>query len=91
MDARVYRDIPQFTSQRRRLYKSKVPQLNLKIVYMDKETKEIEVWEGQKTPVSRFHPRKYEKLYEVATVEVNLGIFFNIVINDSYHDMSTNI
>ena len=73
LDAMVYRDVPQFTSQRRRLYKSEVPTVNHEIGYKNKETQETIVWNGEKTPVSRFNPRHFEKLYEVATVEVIYG------------------
>ena len=72
IDAGVYREIPLFTSLRRKLYKNKVPPVKLEIGYLNKTTKERVTVEGQKTPVSRFNPNEYEKLYEVATVEVML-------------------
>lgn len=42
---------------------------------MKKDTKELVFVEGEKTPVSRFNPGQYEKLYEVATVEVIAMLF----------------
>ena len=64
-NARIYREVPLFTSQRR-----KVPPVKLEIWYLNKETQEEVVVEGHKTPVSRFNPTYFDKLYEVATVEV---------------------
>ena len=71
VNARVYKDIPQFGNQRRKLYKSNVPPVKLEIGYLNRGTQEIVKVEGDKTPVSRFNPRQFEKLFEVATVEVN--------------------
>ena len=76
ISGRVSKNIPKFTSLRRKMYKSKVPKITLKIGYQNRETKEITVIEGEKTPSSRFNPQEYEKLYEVATVEVIF--FFNL-------------
>lgn len=68
----VSKPIPQFPSQRKKLIKQHVPNINLKIGYLNKDTnEEIEV-EGDKTPVSKFNPQKFQKLYEVATVEVRV-------------------
>ena len=72
IDAGVYREIPLFTSLRRKLHKEKVPPVNLEICYLNKSTKETVTVEGHTTPVSRFNPTEHEKLYEVATVEVIL-------------------
>ena len=70
LDGNVHKPIPQFPSQRIKLIKKTVPPINLKLAYLNKETNEIEVVEGEKTPVSKYNPRQYEKLFEVATVQV---------------------
>lgn len=70
IDDQVYRDVPQFTSQRRRLYKDNTPPVQLVICYEHKETKELVIAKGTSTPVSKFNPQEYEKRYEVATVQV---------------------
>lgn len=69
-DDMVYKDIPKFISQRRKLYREQVPPIKLEIAFQNKDTEEIIVVEGSTTPVSRFHPRKFRKLFEVSTVEV---------------------
>ena len=66
----VSKPIPKFPYQREKLHKSRVPKINLKIGYLDKETNEEVVFEGEKNPVSRFNPQHFQKLYEVAKVEV---------------------
>lgn len=71
IDAMIFQDIPKFNNQRLKLYKNNVPPINLKNAYLNKATKEIVVVEGKKNPVSQFDPRQFEKIYEVATVEVN--------------------
>ena len=83
----VYQDIPQFTSQRRRLYNNHVPPVKLEIGYENKGTKERVVVKGSKTPVSRFNPREFDKLYEVATVEVITSIHFQLSKKNSFMDV----
>ena len=70
VDAGLYKDLPQLKSQRQKMFKQKVPPIRLKHCYLNKETNEIVIVEGAKTPVSRFNPAKFEKLFEVAAVEV---------------------
>lgn len=82
IDAGVYREIPIFTSQRRKMYKEKLPPVKMEICYLHKVTKERITVEGEKTPVSRFDPMVFEKLYEVATVEVIIYIFFNLFVQN---------
>lgn len=72
LDQNVYKDMPQFSHIRRKLYKKNTPKVNLKIAYKNKETDEITVVESDKTPVSAFPASQYQKLYEVATVEVKI-------------------
>lgn len=66
----IYKDVPQFTCQRRKLYNQYVPKVSMEFGYEHKETKEITVIHSEKTPVSRFNPQEYTKLYEAATVKV---------------------
>lgn len=70
VDEMKFRSIPQFTFQRKKLNKNNVPNIDLEIGYLNKETKEKVVVKGEKTPVSRFNPQKFTKLYEMATVKV---------------------
>ena len=44
-------------------------------MYKHKESGEIVLYEGDKTPVKRFNPREYEKLCEVASVKVKIYRF----------------
>ena len=76
----VPQNIPKFPYQREKLQKAKVPKINLKIGYLNKETNEEVVVEGDKTPVSRFNPQLFQKQYEVATVEVHK----NLIIYDTF-------
>ena len=58
------------TALRRKAYKERVPTINLKIGYLNKNNNEITIVEAEKTQISRFDPRIYQKLFEIATVEV---------------------
>lgn len=71
IDEVVLKNIPKFVSQRRKLYNNNVPPVKLEIGYLDKETEDVIVVEDDKTPKSRFHPSKFQKLYQVASVKVN--------------------
>ena len=72
------RNVPKFQWQRRKLHKQEVPPITLKTAFMHKETKEVTVVEGDKTPLRRFNPRIYTKLYEVATMEVIINSFIYV-------------
>ena len=76
IDETVLKNIPKFVSQRRKLYNSYVPPVKMEIGYLNKETQEVVVVEGDKTPISRFNPQKFEKVYEVASVKV---IYFSMI------------
>ena len=80
VDGMVHKDIPQFTSIRRKLNKKHVPKISMEIGYRNKESQEIVVVEAEKTPRSRFNPTQFEKVYEVAKVEVN-NIHLSMVVN----------
>ena len=70
LDGNVHKPIPQFHCKRAKLFKNNVTPIKLEIAYLNKNTNNVEIVEGAKTPMSRFNPRQYEKLYEVATVQV---------------------
>ena len=62
---------PQFVHLRRMMYKKYVPKVYLEISYMMKSTKEITTLRDlESTPLSRFPPNEYKKLYEIAYVKV---------------------
>ena len=62
--------IPQFEHLRRQLYKD-LPRVNLEIAYRNKESGDVIKRFTDKTPKSNFPADKFEKLYEVATVDVS--------------------
>lgn len=67
----VKKKIPQFRSIRDSLYKNNVPEIKLQIAYRVKETGDIIILKDlKKTPISRFPPSKFIKLYESASVQV---------------------
>ena len=66
----IYKRIPQFQNQRKKLFAAKVPKITLKTAYQNKETEEITEVESTKDPGSQFNPHHYKKLYESAKVEV---------------------
>lgn len=68
----VTRKIPQFHQIRKTLTKKNTPEINLKIAYKCKETNEVTVVEDTVTPKSRFPSQEYDKMYEIATVKVNI-------------------
>lgn len=71
MEERVCKKIPKFPTLRDKLYATHVPKIRMEIAYKNKETGGITIIEDAlSTPVTRFHPHLYEKLYESAKVEV---------------------
>lgn len=75
--SKITRKIPQFVTVRRRLHNKHVPRISLQIAYKHKETGEITVVEDSTTtPSSKFPPNEYIKLYEQATVQVQIKINF---------------
>ena len=65
----VYKKVPKFQNQRKKLFSMHIPKINLSIGYKDKTTNEVIVVEAEKTPVS-YSPSDFIKLFEVATVKV---------------------
>lgn len=70
----VYKPIPKLRYQRQKMSKNHVPPIHLEIGYLNKETNEMVVVRGDKTPTSRFNPMQFEKKYEAATVKVILTV-----------------
>ena len=70
--AQSRRRIPQFRSIRKKIYKENVPDIFIEVAYQHKETGDIIILQDlDKTPVNRFPPSIYKKLYE--TVRVNVS------------------
>ena len=64
--------IPVFRTIRDKMYNDLVPPVHLEIGYKNKESGEIEIVNDTVTPVKRYSSTKYEKLYEIGTVKVNI-------------------
>lgn len=65
------RKIASFKTIRQSLYKKYVPKIKLEVAYEKKDTGDIIVLRDlESTPVNRFKPSEYTKLYESARVEV---------------------
>ena len=71
---------PQFKTIRRHMYNNLVPPIQLEIGYKDRNSGEVTIVKDTITPIKRFSPAKYEKLYEIGTVQVSLDTFFNLAI-----------
>ena len=75
------RKIPQFPQIRDSLYNDKTPRVKMEIYYKSKENGDIStVKDVSSTPVSKFPPSEYTKLYEIASVDVRY--FFKYVENN---------
>ena len=62
---------PLFKSIRNQMHKELLPPVSLEIGYKNLTSGEIVVVNDTVTPVKRFSPNNFEKLYEVASVEVS--------------------
>ena len=63
---------PQFKSIRRKIYLNSVPPVNLEIGYKDRTTNEIHIVNDTCTPLKRFSPTKFDKIFEIASIKVSL-------------------
>ena len=70
----VYKPIPKLKYQRKKMYKDNVPPIEMDFGYENKETCELTTFKSDKTPLKRFNPRQYQKVFEVATVKVILYV-----------------
>lgn len=67
----ITKKIPQFPSLRNKLYDKLAPDIFLEIAYQNKESGDVIILKDLKsTPVRRFLPNEYIKLYEIATIPV---------------------
>lgn len=60
----------QFKSYRKNMYEDLMPPISLEIGYKNRTTGIIEVVNETYTPIKRYPPSQYEKLFEIATVKV---------------------
>ena len=64
--------IPQFPSIRNLLYRDNLPDILLEVAYESKETGDILILKDlDKTPVNKFPPSKFTKLYETVKIKVS--------------------
>lgn len=62
---------PKFAHIRRKLINQHVPRISLQTGYIDKSTQELSIAsDTEKIPVHRFPADKYQKVFEIASVEV---------------------
>lgn len=61
----------QFNSIRRQLFKDKLPNIDIETGYKEKSSGEVVVVNESITPVKQFPQSRYEKLYEIGTVQVS--------------------
>ena len=67
---------PMFKTIRRQIYND-LPAIDLKIAYKNRTSGEVVIVNDTVTPIKRFPPSKFDKLYEVATIQVcTADIFF---------------
>ena len=64
------RKTPSFVHIRRQFHKKYVPPITLKFGFKDKETGAVSIVHDTVTPKNRFPPNRFEKLWEVASVQV---------------------
>ena len=69
----VRKKIPQFKTVRAKMYKENVPEVRMEVAYEVKETGDVIILKDlTSTPLKKFHPHKYTKLYESASIKVQL-------------------
>ena len=69
---------PQFQSIRKHMYEDLLPPIDLEIAYKNRENGIIQIVKETNTPLKRFPPSKFEKLYEIGTIKV---CFLNVLIH----------
>ena len=68
-ELQIKKNVPGYIHLRRKLYEES-PTVHMKFVYMNRETKAIEIVQCTKAPVKNFPKSKFVKLYEEAHVKV---------------------
>ena len=67
----IKRKLPQFQQIRRNLCNN-IPPIKMELGFINKETGQLEIHENlDKTPVKRFPPSKFQKAYEISSIEVS--------------------
>ena len=67
----IDKKIPQFRTVRENLYKQRSPEILLDVAYECKETGDVVILRDlESTPMKRFPPNEFIKLYEIARVKV---------------------
>ena len=61
---------PMFKTIRKKMYLDLLPKIDMQIGYKNKATGEVVIVKDTVTPVKRFSPSQYEKIFEIASVEV---------------------
>ena len=78
---KVEKKTPQFRSMREKLNRG-IPPISMEIGYVSKTTGELIVKKDlQTTPVREFPPSEYQKVYEIASVQVRITILKLIELN----------
>lgn len=71
----IDKKIPQFRTVRDNLYKNHIPEISMVVAFEVIETGDVIILDDlESTPIKRFPPNKYTKLYETATVKVNSSL-----------------
>ena len=68
---KIKRKVPQFSHIRRKMYDKSTPNVDLTIGYQNKETEEIVVEHAEKTPVNKYPPSQFKKVFEIASVNAS--------------------
>ena len=66
--------IPQYKQVRQTMYSKHVPPVSLEVAFRDNTTGEVILEKGTSTPISKYPPNKFSKLFEMASVEVNFSV-----------------
>ena len=73
---KIKRKPPTFDHIRRQMHKESVPPINMEFGFQSRETKDINIIRDTKTPRTRFPPHEFDKVWEIANVQVNFFRFF---------------
>ena len=64
------RKIPKFSHLRRLLYTRHVPRITMSFGFLNRETGELKLETGTETPLRKFPPAQYKRVYEYASVDI---------------------
>ena len=74
----------QFKSIRRHMHHNLIPQIDLEIACKNRTTGQITFVKDTVTPLKRFSPSQYEKLYEIGSVKVKINLILLHFIPDRF-------